>query len=174
MDGPQLIADGLGRVNQLLHRVLPTLPHERLNRIPATGSNSISWLAWRLTRIHDDHLSSLIGEPQLWETHGWRERFGFPPGDNSTGGGHSPQQAAAFTVDSPETLLAYNDPVYQRTQTYLANLHPSDLDRQLNEPQYNPLPTLGVRLVSVLNDNTQHAGQIAYLRGYFEGFGWRP
>ncbi len=173
MEGPEMIADGLGRVNQLLHRVLTTLPAEYINRMPASGSNSISWLAWHLTRVHDDHLSALAGEPQLWESGGWRELFGFAPGDNSTGGGYSPEQVAAFSVDSVDLLLGYNDAVYERSKALLATLSPSDLDRELDEPQYSPLPTVGVRLVSVVSDNTQHAGQIAYLRGYFEGFGWR-
>lgn len=173
MEGPELIADGLGRVNQMLHRVLTSLPTDYLNRMPADGSNSISWMAWHLTRVHDDHLSSLAGEPQLWESGGWRERFGFPAGDNSTGGGYSPEQVAAFNVDSVDVLLGYADAVYERSRAYLATLTSSDLDRVLDEPQYNPLPTAGVRLVSVVNDNTQHAGQIAYVRGYFEGFGWR-
>jgi hypothetical protein len=33
---------------------------------------------------------------------------------------------------------------------------------------------VGVRLVSVLSDNLQHAGQAAYLRGLIQGKGWLP
>jgi len=36
----------------------------------------------------------------------------------------------------------------------------ADLNRVLNEPQYQPLPTLAIRLASVINCNTRHAGQI--------------
>ena len=172
MEGPELIADGLGRVNQMLHRVLPSLPPEYLNRMPTPGTNSIAWLAWHLTRVHDDHLASLEGVPPLWESE-WRERFGFPEGHTATGGGFSPEQVAAFSVESVDSLLGYADAVYERSKAFLTTLAPADLDREIDEPQYSPLPTVGVRLVSVLNDNTQHVGQIAYLRGYFEGFGWR-
>ena len=35
----------------------------------------------------------------------------------------------------------------------------------ISERQYQPLPTLGIRLASVINCNTRHAGQIEYLRG---------
>ena len=93
--------------------------------------------------------------------------------DGETGGGHTLDQVAALHVDSETVLLEYNDAVYQRTTQFLSTLKPDDFDREIDEPQYDPLPTVGVRLVSVLSDNTQHAGQIAYLRGYFEGFGWR-
>ena len=47
----------------------------------------------------------------------------------------------------------------------MGKLSPEDLDIELAEPQYNPLPTIGVRLVSIISDNTQHVGQAAYLRG---------
>jgi hypothetical protein len=51
---------------------------------------------------------------------------------------------------------------------------PADLDRELNEPRWNPLPTVGVRLVSILSDNLQHTGQTLYLRGCIEDKHWYP
>ncbi|MDP6505413.1 MAG: DUF664 domain-containing protein, partial [Planctomycetota bacterium] len=84
------------------------------------------------------------------------------------GQGHTFDEVAAFKVESAEVLLAYQDAVYERSKEYLAGLKPVDLVRELDEPQYDPLPTVGVRLVSIVSDNTQHAGQVAYLRGYFE------
>jgi hypothetical protein len=36
------------------------------------------------------------------------------------------------------------------------------------------LPTLSVRLASVINCNTRHAGQIEYLRGLVKFKGWFP
>ena len=50
----------------------------------------------------------------------------------------------------------------------------ADLNRVLKEPQYTPLPTLSVRLASVINCNTRHAGQIEYLRGLVKFKGWFP
>jgi len=172
MEGPALIADALGRVNGILHRSLEGAPADMLCRMPAPHANSMAWLAWHLTRIHDDHLSDLAGLPQLWSAGGWPDRFGVEAGDEETGQGHSFEEVAAFRVESAEVLLAYQDAVFERSQAYLAGLKPADLDRELDEPQYTPLPTVGVRLVSVVSDNTQHAGQVAYLRGYFEGKRW--
>ena len=39
-----------------------------------------------------------------------------------------------------------------------------DLDRVIDE-NWDPPVTLGVRLVSILDDDAQHVGQAAYLRG---------
>ncbi len=41
---------------------------------------------------------------------------------------------------------------------------PEDLDRVVDK-RWNPPVTLGVRLVSILNDDVQHVGQAAYVRG---------
>ena len=56
---------------------------------------------------------------------------------------------------------------------YEHGLSAADLDRELNEPQYTPLPTVGVRLISVMHDGMAHAGQIGYLRGLRQGRGWQ-
>ncbi len=47
---------------------------------------------------------------------------------------------------------------------YVASLTAEDLDRVVDE-RWDPPVTLGVRLVSVVNDDAQHLGQAAYVRG---------
>ena len=173
MESPALIADALGRVNRTMHRVLEGVPAELLCLQPSPDTNSMAWLAWHLTRVHDDHVAALAGLPQLWASAGWHRRFGMAADDSETGTGHTPEQVTALKVDSADVLLAYADSVLERSNAFLATLAADDLDRVLNEPQYDPLPTVGVRLVSVVSDNTQHAGQIAYLRGLLEGYGWQ-
>jgi len=49
----------------------------------------------------------------------------------------------------------------------LAGLRDADLDRIVDE-RWDPPVTLGVRLVSVLDDDVQHAGQAGYVRGVLE------
>ena len=49
-----------------------------------------------------------------------------------------------------------------------------DLDRVV-DTRWTPQVTLGVRLVSVLDDDMQHVGQAAYLRGLLlHGVAFRP
>ena len=55
-----------------------------------------------------------------------------------------------------------------------ADRHVSAWARALDEPQWTPRPTVGVRLVSVIGDNLQHAGQASYLRGLIENRRWFP
>jgi hypothetical protein len=171
MDGAELIADGLGRINRVLHRTLEGVPTETLCKLPTADTNSMAWLAWHLTRVEDHHMSDLAGLPQLWTSAKWHQRFGMAEDDKETGTGHTPEQVAALKADA-ELLLAYTDSVYQRGLEYLKNIRPETLDEEINEPQYDPLPTVGVRLMSILGDNIQHAGQIAYVKGMLQGTGW--
>ena len=172
MEGAELIADALGRVNRLLHRAMEGVPAGTLNKQPTADTNSMSWLAWHLCRVQDHHISDLMDKPQLWVSDGWHAKFGMAKDDKETGTGHTPAQVAALKVPSADLSLAYADAVYERSKQYLDTLSPADLDAEINEPQYTPLPTIGVRLVSVIADNTQHAGQVMYVRGLIEGLGW--
>ena len=173
MESNELIIDGLGRVNQLLHRVLKDLPFEMLNEMPSKDTNSISWLLWHLTRVQDDHLSDLEGVPQLWVSSNFYAQFEMDPNGDETGNGHTIEQVKAFNVKDSMLLSRYNDAVFARAKRYLPQLTCKDFNRVLDEPQYDPMPTVGVRLVSVLSDNTQHVGQALFVRGMLQGFGWR-
>ena len=71
------------------------------------------------------------------------------------------------------TLLSYNRAVAERSKNYICSLSKADLDRKLDEPWFQPLPTIGVRLISILDDCVIHAGQAAYIRGLRQGKGWQ-
>jgi hypothetical protein len=77
---------------------------------------------------------------------------------------------AAIGPGSPEGLLKYHDAVMQRSLAYVGDLTPSLLDKIIDR-SYDPPVSRGVRLVSVLSDNIQHAGQARYLRGIVDRLG---
>ena len=172
MDLKELLTDGYSRVSQVLGRSLKGLTRDDLKWQPKPDSNSIGWLAWHLTRVQDDHIASLMGEEQLWIKDGWHAKFNRPSDPKDRGFGNTPEQVAAFESDV-QTLLDYHMAVSECSKRYFLTLSDSDLDRELDEPQYQPLPKVGVRLISVLADNLQHAGQAAYVRGQLQGIGWR-
>jgi hypothetical protein len=71
-------------------------------------------------------------------------------------------------VTSTGLLTGYYDAVHAQTLSFVAGLTDSDLDRIVDE-RWDPPVTLGVRLVSVISDDLQHAGQAAYLKGLLRG-----
>ena len=54
--------------------------------------------------------------------------------------------------------------MHERTLEIVAALADDDLERIVDE-RWDPPVTLGVRLVSVVNDVTQHVGQVGYALG---------
>ena len=172
MEWQELIIDGYGRVLQVLEKALDGLTQDDLSQQPHPDSNSMGWLTWHLTRVQDHQIADLMGEEQLWVSNEWHAKFDCPPDPQDIGFGHSSADVAAFKSPDAETLLDYHRAVLERTKGYIAKLSVADLDRELNEPWFQPLPTLGVRLVSVVSDSLQHAGQVGYLRGLLKGKGW--
>ena len=100
----------------------------------------------------------------MWTADGWARRFDLPFEDSSIGFGHTSEQVAAVRVDDPSLLTGYLDAVHERTVAYLRTLSEADLDEVIDE-RWDPPVTRGVRLISVVDDDIQHAGQAAYLAG---------
>jgi hypothetical protein len=162
-----LLVETFDRLPPLVRRAVDGLTPDELSWAPAPGANSIGWLVWHLTRIQDDHLADVIGAGQVYTSGDW-DRFGREPSDGDTGYGHSAADVASVRVESAHALLDYFAAVSARTKEFLAGLKPEDLDRIVDD-SFTPPVSLGVRLVSVANDDLQHVGQAAYLRNLLPG-----
>jgi uncharacterized damage-inducible protein DinB len=160
----EVLLDAFGRLPALVRSAVRDLSPEQLAHAPADGANTIAWLVWHLARIQDDHVADAQGSEQVWTRGDWASRFGLPQGTLDTGYGHTPELVRAVHPESPATLVEYYDAVHARTIAYLEHLKDDDLDRVVDD-RWDPPVTLGVRLVSVANDDAQHVGQAAYLRG---------
>jgi uncharacterized damage-inducible protein DinB len=158
-----LLADAFGRIRESLHNAVEGLTEEQLAYRIDGRSNSIAWLVWHLTRIQDDHVADAAGHEQVWTADGWVDRFDLPLRRGDHGYGHTSDQVASVRA-SAQLLSGYHDAVYGRTLDYVRGLSGSDLDRVVDE-NWDPPVTLGVRLVSVVNDDMQHVGQAAFVRG---------
>ncbi|ARF70879.1 hypothetical protein B7C62_00415 [Kitasatospora albolonga] len=167
MNSAGMLAEAFGRVGEAVHAAAEGLPPDDLNARPDDGANSISWLVWHLTRVQDDHIADAAGTGQVWLTQGWADRFGLPFDQEATGFGHSAEEVAAVRVDSADLLLGYYDAVQEQTLAFVHGLDGRALDRIVDEA-WSPPVTLGVRLISVVAEGLQHAGQAAYVRGVRE------
>lgn len=170
MDTGEVLADAFSRVRQLAERSVADLDTEALAFRPEAEANSIGWLIWHLTRIQDDHVAEIAGMPQVWNTGNWATRFGMPAGTEETGYGHTTDQVAALRPGSPDLLVEYHAAVWKRTIEYLTTIDSDELNRIIDR-SYDPPVTVAVRLVSVVSDNLQHAGQALYVRGILERSG---
>jgi Protein of unknown function (DUF664) len=166
MTSAELLVDAFGRVREVVHRAVEGLRPEQLAFRVDPEANSIAWLVWHLTRIQDDHVAGVARTVQVWTSKGWAERFGLPFDPRATGYGHRPADVAAVRV-AAEPLVGYYDAVHTQTIRYVERLVDADLGRVVDR-SWDPPVTLGVRLVSVIADDLQHAGQAAFIRGILQ------
>jgi hypothetical protein len=158
-----LLSDGFDRVRETVERAVEGLTEEQLAFRPDPEANSIAWLTWHLTRVQDDHVADVAGGEQLWTAGGWVERFRLPFDVEAIGYGQTSEEVGQVRA-TPELLAGYQDAVHRSTVDYVSTLSDDDYARVVDE-RWDPPVTLAVRLLSVLNDTLQHAGQASYVRG---------
>jgi uncharacterized damage-inducible protein DinB len=167
MRSADLLVDAFGRIREDVHNAVEGLTPEQLAFRVDSRANSIAWSVWHLTRIQDDHVAKAAGIDQVWTSQGWVERFGLPFDPSEHGYGHSTDEVAAVKVESADLLIAYHDAVNAQTINYVQGITDADLDRVVDK-SWDPPVTLGVRLISVIDDDMQHAGQAAFICGIVE------
>jgi len=167
MTSADLLTDGFGRVHDVVHSAVDGLTPEELGFRIDGSANSIAWLVWHLSRITDDHIADAASKEQEWVADGWMDRFGLPFGPHATGYGHGGDDVAAVQVKSGEILTGYFDAANEQALRFVKNLTDADLTRVIDE-SWTPPVTLGVRLISVISDGLQHAGQAMFIRGIIE------
>jgi uncharacterized damage-inducible protein DinB len=158
-----ILLDGLDRVRETVHTLLDDVPEEQLAEPPAPGANTVAWLVWHLTRVLDDHVSDAFDLDMVWTSGGWYDRFGLPFPASAHGYGMTFDEVLQVRA-SADDLRGYFDATYAMASEQLRTVEDADLDRVVDE-SWDPPVTLGVRLVSVLNDCTQHVGQASYAAG---------
>ncbi|MEU5845035.1 mycothiol transferase [Saccharopolyspora shandongensis] len=170
MSSAEVLVDAFDRIRAVVHETVSGLDPDQLAYRVDPEANSIAWLVWHLTRVQDDHVSDVAAAEQAWTAQDWLGRFGLPFAHEDIGYGHDPDEVADVRVDSGELLTGYHDAVHARTVEFVAGLTDDDL-AEVVDAGWTPPVTLGVRLVSVIADDLQHAGQAAFIRGILERVG---
>jgi len=163
MNAIDTFVEGFNRVEPIVRAVVEGLNADQLAFRLDDEANTIGWLVWHLSRVQDDHIADVSGDEQLWTAKGWAERFALPFTPDATGYDQTPDEVSSVRA-SEDDLLDYFEVVHAHTVSYLRSLADRDLDRVVDN-SFVPAVTLGVRLMSVLADELQHAGQAAFVRG---------
>lgn len=160
----ELLIEAYTRIRQIVHEVVDGMDEDALGTRVDPDANSIAWLVWHLARVQDDHVADVAGTEQVWTSKGWADRFGLPIDASAIGYGQTSEEVGRVRA-SAELLAGYYDEVHAASTAYLQGLTDVDLDRVVDD-RWDPPVTLGVRLVSVLSDDLQHAGQAAFVKGF--------
>jgi hypothetical protein len=166
MDVAQVLLEFLDRIPDAVRAGVGELDAAGLRRAPGDG-NPVGWLGWHLTRVLDDHVAEAFDVRQVWVRDGWAPRFGLPAGAMDTGYGHTRAQVEALAPEGAAVVVEYLVATHAQARSVVAKVDAAELERVVDR-SYDPPVTLGVRLVSVVEDCLQHAGQMAYVRGLLE------
>jgi uncharacterized damage-inducible protein DinB len=167
MESRELLLTAFDNIEEVVRRALDAIDPALLTARIDPGGNSIGWLVWHLTRGQDHQVAEVAGREQAYTEAGWVDRFALPLSPRATGYGFSSEDVGKTRITDPQLLLDYHADVHRRTAEFVSGLSAQDLDRVVDE-SWDPPVTLGVRLVSVIGDDLQHAGQAAFLRGHLE------
>jgi uncharacterized damage-inducible protein DinB len=163
MTPAEVLTDAFERVVENGAAAVDGLSEDQLAARPAPDANSIAWLVWHAARVQDSHVADVAGLDQVWTAQQFVDTFDLPLDRGDTGYGHTSADVAKVRA-SAELLTSYLKAVHDQTVQYVRQLGSEDLDRVVDE-RWDPPVTLGVRLVSVVDDDAQHVGQAAYARG---------
>lgn len=162
-----ILIDSFTRVKETSRRAAKGLSQSQLEARIDPNANTISWLLWHIGRVQDAQVADVAGFGQLWTSDGWMHRFALPFEPGETGYAQSAAEVAQVAGASAELLADYVTAVCDRTVAYVATLADDDFDR-IVDTRWKPPVTLAARLVSVVSDDLQHAGQAAFIRGVVE------
>lgn len=159
----EILRDCFARIAEQVQAVAKDLTADDATWRPDPDANTIAWLLWHLSRVQDDHLADLAGTEQVWISDGWAERFGLPFEVEAHGYGQSSDKVGKVRTP-PADLAEYHVAVHRATEAYLDGLTGEEITRVV-DTRWDPPVTASARLVSVINDCTDHIGQAEYIKG---------
>ena len=170
-------AEGLLTAHQrnwdMIDAALQDLDNAAMNRQPEPQCNSVAWILWHLSRVVDTFVHTrLQDQAQVWVQDGWHQKFGMPPDPEDRGVGWTAEQVGAWKAPSKEVQLGYYQAVRARARDFMSSLSYAQLEEQRVIPPAAEPRTVASALGQMTWDAVAHGGQIAYLRGMYQGMGW--
>lgn len=173
MSSSKAILAVLERNWDMVDSAIKDMDDATLARMPNQQSNSAAWILWHMNRVVDAFIHTRFRSiPQLWEKDGWHQKFGMSAGPENRGVGWTAQQIAEWKPPAQAGLVGYYEAVKQAARDYISSISEEEL---LAQRIVSPVPeprSIETVLCQMTWDNVAHGGQIAYLRGYFQGMGW--
>lgn len=168
MNATDILIDAASRPLEALEGQREALTSADLNAHPGGHDNSLAWLLWHIGREIDVQAASLSGREEVWTASGHRDALDLGELGDEIGYGFSAEQAREIRSENAQALLAYIAEATGALIEHIRTLSEEDLDEVIDE-SYDPPVTRGARLVSIIDDASQHAGQVGYALGLAEG-----
>ena len=167
MNFKDIIRMALDEYMSELRRALDGLTPEERRFQPDPESHHIDFAVWHMARVEDDWVQRFAQRTDaVWNRDGWPDRLGLPA--KGSGHGYNAEQVTGLPSFDIDQMMAYYDAVREATLRYLDGLSEADLDATPH-PERRPGYAVGKMFSHVIVEESQHVGQIAYIRGIQRG-----
>ena len=134
---------------------------------PTTDAHHIDFAVWHMARVEDEWVQGFArGTDTVWERDGWHRKLGLPA--TGSGFGYTAKQVADLPRYDLDRLMSYFAVVREATLQYLDQINEDDLEA-CPQPERRPGYSVGKMFSHVVVEESQHVGQVAYLRGLQRG-----
>lgn len=164
MHPTEILLDSARRPIEAIVSIRGQLTPELLAAHPGGHDNSIGWLLWHMGREIDVQVSAMSGLTEVWTSQGFAKRLGLGELGDGVGYGHTSDEARRIVVTDPQALVDYVIATGEALSDYLGALD-SDTLADVVDEDWDPPVTRATRLVSIIDDAAQHAGQVSYALG---------
>lgn len=149
-----------------LEKTLDGLDKHELNWKPNIESNNIVFLVWHMSLVEDNLINKVLGKKErIWITQDYYKMY--PSLKNETGYGFNLQQLKDFPIIDIKWLMGYFEKVRNTTNKMIKKLTEEDLN---NDFQFGSKKVKGFWVLGrLIVEESQHLGQIAYIRGMLKG-----
>lgn len=129
-------------------------------------SNTIIWLVWHMARVEDNWINGVVaGNNTVWDSGGWSVKTAIDVEDN--GYGDTLNDVRAVPEVAVVDLIDYFDAVRSAGLSVIDGLGDGDLGKEFTRRGRSV--TLEWILGHVVVEESQHLGQVAFVRGIIRG-----
>ncbi len=167
-DFKDAVRSGLIEYMEGLEKALDGLTEDELRWQPALHGNFIEWIVWHMARVEDRWVNLVLRQDEdIWVKDGWYKRFGMT--EDNYGREDTAEMMRAMPKCDIGDLMKYYRAAREATLAHLDVMKPEDLDRTYFHPRRQIEVTGAWVLGHIIVEESQHLGQIAYLRGLMRG-----
>ena len=163
------IISGLDEYLEALLKALDNLNSHELRWQPSLESNNIIYLVWHMARVEDNWINKVIGGNEtIREKNNWGSKLKIYLDDGDYGKGYGKEDISNLPEMNIDKLLEFYLDQRKASLKVINKLSEEDLDKDYKRLTGELKKGYWI-LGHVLVEESQHLGQIAYIRGMIKG-----
>tara|TARA_B110000263_G_scaffold248333_1_gene262989 strand:- start:45 stop:560 length:516 start_codon:yes stop_codon:yes gene_type:complete len=162
-----VIISGLNEYLESLYKVLKGLNTNELKWQPSLESNNIIYLVWHMARVEDNWINQIVGgNKTVWVLNNWSKKLGIK--ENDYGKGYDKEDILNLPEMDIKDVIKFYKEQREQSLNVIDKLKDEDLNKDYKRLTGEVKKGYWI-LGHVLVEESQHLGQIAYIRGMIKG-----